>query len=425
MANSPSVRRRRADGHEPDRLSNLSDELLIIILSLLPTRMAARTSVLSRRFQHLWKASLSVDLTANQYTNNETFEAAASSAILSREPSNSLLSLTLDLSYAYDDSNMPYTFFTSLLVKARSLGLRHLTIRSNFWDFHPIIPTIFSIDSLESLHLPAINSEILMAIPSNATLPQLKSLSFFWAHNSVEFNQLLSKLSSVQYLGLEMYFTRSYSLSSQTIRKLELDVLGCSKKVEFFGLSIPSLEVLVLHLEIGQCQSLPRIEGDMPFLTKAIIVLEGLHKGDIGAVDHLLNCVSNVEDLSLSLDIKESAFVNEEEKYPFPVLLEPGKAVPDFPNLKHLDVKMCFHEPNLGSFIALLHHSPALESVKLVHKVPRFTGRKRTRKKKDWVSKLPRNVNGIYNYLNLGENKKELLKLLDKNVPLLGVHITS
>ncbi|XP_021715929.1 F-box/FBD/LRR-repeat protein At2g26030-like isoform X1 [Chenopodium quinoa] len=46
--------RRKLNNEEQDRLSSLPDSILTDILSLLPTNSAATTSVLSRRWRHLW-----------------------------------------------------------------------------------------------------------------------------------------------------------------------------------------------------------------------------------------------------------------------------------------------------------------------------------------------------------------------------------
>ncbi|KAJ1688788.1 hypothetical protein LUZ63_012943 [Rhynchospora breviuscula] len=420
---SRPVRRQRAGRQQADLLSNLSDDLLVTILSFLPTRIAALTSVLCRRFRHLWKASPSVhlDLTADSARvinfENSRFLAMATRALLSRQLSDGpVLSLRLDLnnsSLLLPD--LPGSFLCSLLIKARSLGLLHLTIVS-MKNIQPILPTIFSIHSLLSLHLtnvipsfrvPNVIPPTPSTVCSVVTLTQLQSLSLaLKAADSAEFNQLLSQLPSLQHLKLWLIFSGVFPLSSQTIRKLELDTIFIHQ-AELLALSTPSLEIL--HLKITQhYQRLPHIEGDMPFLRKATIILHGLHKGDrfctgdVVAVAHLLNCVSITQELNL--DIMET----QNGKYPFPVLLEPGKEVPNFPNLKHLDANMYFHKYNFESIIALLHHSPALESLKLVHKAPAY-----------WRSKLPRNAAGNNKYihltnLHLGQNSKEFMKLVSK-----------
>ncbi|KAJ3704326.1 hypothetical protein LUZ61_008031 [Rhynchospora tenuis] len=406
MANPSKKRRRHTDGNEPDHLSALPDALLVTILSLLPTHDAARTSVLCRRFRDLWMASPSIDLSLE----TPTFEATANGALLSRPLSNPLHSLWLNLGCDKSDHlHLPDSFLSSLLLKAHSLGLRHLTVRG-IAHVNSIFPTIFSIDSLHSLDIVLIT---LKAFPSLVTLTRLKTLSITFDsddNDPAQLNRLLSHLSSLQHLLLFLYVKDGFTLSSQTVQNLELYLIDNLPGDKSMGLSMPSLEML--KLDNRNPYGVLGIHVDVPSLKKAAINLCNLCKPDVTVVAHLLNCVSNVEDLSLH--IEESL----EEKSSFPILFEPDKDVPDFPNLKHLNVNMCFHEHNFQSIVALLHHSPALELLKLVHEVPSAkTFGRNHRKRKDWRSKLPRNAAGNHNYthitnLHLGQKREEFIKFI-------------
>ena len=110
------------DACQIDRLSDLPDALLVSILSLLATRMAARTSILARRFRYLWEASPSlslVDLIGEEspdVTNNQSdsFIDMADRALLCRDPSLSVLSFRLKIPYFWD--RYSHSFIFSLLV---------------------------------------------------------------------------------------------------------------------------------------------------------------------------------------------------------------------------------------------------------------------------------------------------------------------
>jgi hypothetical protein len=57
ITSSPAAQLRKQHGSTfEDRISELPDDLLITILGHLDTRSSAATSVLSRRWQHLWKS---------------------------------------------------------------------------------------------------------------------------------------------------------------------------------------------------------------------------------------------------------------------------------------------------------------------------------------------------------------------------------
>ncbi|KAJ4772065.1 F-box/FBD/LRR protein [Rhynchospora pubera] len=399
---------------EIDRLSSLPDHLIITILSLLPTRTAARTSLLSRRFCNLWKASPAVDLSFRSIPfkksvsmlKSNSYVDMATSTVLSRQPSNPpILRFHLEVPEKLPSGLTP-SFICSLMTRACSLGIRHLTI-DGCWHLEASLHSVFSITSLESLSLE-IYSEVIF--PSANTLTRLKSLSIHLhlVHNLNMMGQVehfFLKLPCLEHLQLTIPAgAEEVRLSSQTINTLELTLDWRCHTTYSVGLFMPSLEFLNLA-NLGYIERLPRIHGGIPSLRKSVITLNYLHPEHVAAVAQLLNCISQVEELSLHLG--QLAF-----EYPFCVLLEPGEEAPAYPNLKHLDAHMCFHEPNFEGIVSLLHRSPALLSLKLVHLSTK-------RKRSGWRTKLPRNSDGNHQYayfsnLHLKENNERFMKLLDK-----------
>ncbi|KAJ1688795.1 hypothetical protein LUZ63_012950 [Rhynchospora breviuscula] len=395
------------DGERIDHLSNLPDDLLITILSFLPTHIAARTSVLCRRFRHLWKASPSLqfitqDLPAPRDVN---FIAMADRSLLHRNASHQLISLRLDNLFPLLPPSILDSYMPSLLTKAHSLGLRHLTVESGLHNNLALL-TIFSIDSLQSLSLPMVHSG--HKFPSGISLPCLRSLSLTICDNEFvpTFNRLLSALCSLQDLHLVTRRIEDLSLSSLTIRKLTLMIGTYIGSLHNLVMFLPSLESLYftnwkflgVHIDVY-----------VPLVKRAVISLDGVMTTSVSAVTRLLSSISHVEELSLH--IKE----HQVEFYPFSVLLEPGEDMLNFPTLKRLDVSLCFHKHNIGAIIMILHNCPALESVKLVHQ---FTDVAR-RKRKDWRSKLPSISNGnhfsaYFRDLHFKKNRKEFMKFLNR-----------
>ncbi|KAJ4784032.1 F-box/FBD-like domains containing protein [Rhynchospora pubera] len=403
-----------------DRLSSLPDELLVIILSFLPVRAAARTSMLSRRFRHLFGAVLetspSLELISRDFPHRRTsaarFITTAEQTLLRRSPSRPLPCLRLELSryLKFSSAETDSSFLPSLFIQARSLGVRRLTIEGA--AFSPCcltLPLIFSITSLEFLSLPrvVICKRDDSLFPSAVALTNLKSLSMErYIGDPFRLNQLLSQLCSLEDFSFELGNVPAFELFNQTIRRLKIILSGTTKNNTVM-LSLPSLELL--HVQYDGMVGLPHIYGDVPSLQKAVLNLSFLRKKDCSAVAALLTFISHAKELILLL--KE----NDDEMYPFPILMKQGKDLPNFPDLKHLNVTMCFHKYNFKAIVMLLRHALALESLKLVHKVSLSNSRTCARTENDWRSMLPRNARKVfYTNLHLGQHNKDFLKLVGK-----------
>ncbi|KAJ3684166.1 hypothetical protein LUZ61_013330 [Rhynchospora tenuis] len=413
MATSPT--------HEQiDRLSSLPDELLVIILSFMPIRAAARTSVLSRRFRHLfdavWETSPSLEFISRDFPHRRTsaarFVTMAEQTLLSRSPSQQLSSLRLELLryLKFSSSESDSSFLPFLFIKARSLGVRKLTIEGcGFSPSCQTLPIIFSITSLEFLSLPRVvicECEDSL-FPSAIALTNLKNLSIeCYIGDPHRLNRLLSQLCSLEDFSFELGNVPAFSLFNLTIRRLKI-ILSGTKKNNTVMLTLPSVELL--HVQYDGTLGLPHIYGDVPSLKKAVLNLSFLRKKDCSAVAGLLTFISHAKELTMLL--KE----NDDEMYPFPVLMKQGKDLPNFPDLKHLNVTMCFHKYNFKAIIMLLRHALALESLKLVHKVSLSNSRTCARTENDWRSMLPRNARKVfYTNLHLGQHSKEFMTFVGK-----------
>lgn len=154
------------------RISELSDELLIKILSFLPTKVAVSTSVLSKQWEFLW-----MWLPKLEYISTRDSEAECKrlrcflhrSLPLHRAPVIEILRLHFDnLHVRPEDIKM-------WVLTAVSCNLRELEIA---YDSYPAQPDILpsSLYICKSLVTLTLNGKILVDVPRMVCLPCLKTL---------------------------------------------------------------------------------------------------------------------------------------------------------------------------------------------------------------------------------------------------------
>ncbi|KAJ3701954.1 hypothetical protein LUZ61_005659 [Rhynchospora tenuis] len=220
----------------PDFFSLVPDCLVISILSLLPAHDAARTSVLSSRWRHLWKAaSLRLDVPVDEQTVSRIFDSHH----------GPIESLRL--------SCFTYATMDHFLKLAVQRGIPELTIVFSFFgpDTYELPPFLLRCNSLHQLSLVCCWFHFpLPLLPS--IFPNLTELSLTDVLLNNDLLQiLLSKCGSLETLRLiSSWASPLISISSPRLRKLVFDwgFIYWNDKVtaELIIKDAPNLESLML-----------------------------------------------------------------------------------------------------------------------------------------------------------------------------------
>ncbi|CAN7000618.1 unnamed protein product [Brassica rapa subsp. trilocularis] len=245
--------------NEIDWISNLPDDVLLVILSRLSTEEAVRTSVMSKRWEHVWKhiPHLILDMTRIVNSKEPIYGSNRVATLMTKIIDNHrghLESCAID-HYSFQSVNGMLNTWIQALTCVRHTRVLTLTHHcphpcvpmdlEDFNRFRDISPNVMSHPSLRSLSLGFYNLENSLPFSNCSNLQTLK-LSCIVAEVGV-FNRVLAFCSSLEVLVLDIKFSKKNGdpLKIEN-KKLKLLLVACCRNADGIRVSAASLEILAI-----------------------------------------------------------------------------------------------------------------------------------------------------------------------------------
>ncbi|XP_019099940.1 PREDICTED: putative F-box/FBD/LRR-repeat protein At3g49040 isoform X1 [Camelina sativa] len=248
---------RNGDVVNEDRISELDEDLLVHIISSLPTKSAVATSVLSRRWRHVWKTVQNLKFVSIKYHRTFT-EDVYKFFLLHKAPF--LESLHLEIRDRYGASNVGILLVIAFARHVRNLVLDYV---GSLFCF----PSVFCIDNntLESLEL---KNSVILDFPSRACLKSLRKLHLYkiHVHNEDSFCNLLCGCPNLEDLvlhGGETYLG-TVTIAVPSLQRLTIDKENNYGGGEGYVINAPALKYLningLFYFEYFLIEKAPKLE---------------------------------------------------------------------------------------------------------------------------------------------------------------------
>ncbi|EOA16750.1 hypothetical protein CARUB_v10004959mg [Capsella rubella] len=331
-----------------DRINGLPDEVLVKILTFLPTKKAVSTSILSKRWEFLWMWLPRLDYfiyITKLGTKPVIREFIEKTLPLHRAPV--LECLRIGLSPTFEPKDFIRWIDIAVSRHVRELEISYVTKYGNLFP-----SSFFTCKSLVVLKLRLL---VLRDVPSMASLPSLKTLLLQKVYfvNEELLQELLSICPVLEDLSVECAEDEDmdeFTISVPSLQRLSLSI-PYDWFLEGFEIDTPSLTYLKLH-DWNEWDHYSLIKN-MPKLREAYVIVKPF------LLNSVINSITSVKRLTIcSEDVYCDGFVfNQLEHLKLCGCQEEssnllGQFLKDSPKLRVLDISVeGFHGDNCDGMV--------------------------------------------------------------------------
>jgi hypothetical protein len=233
MERPKKIQHRKAEQNVEDIISDLSDCVLLHIMSFLDIKDVIQTCILSKRWINLWKKLSTLTLSTLGFKTYKNFEELVSQVLSLRDHSTRLFDLRLCPNHLGSAS-----LFQKTIEYAVSHNVKHLLV--NFTAIEHFPSCFFSCRTLTTLNISAYNIFFnfgrTQIFPNSFNLPALTTLSLKYFtfrctdDGCVEPFSAFNKLNTLIIDRCEVLGAQNLRISNTELVNLTVHMYGCDPK---------------------------------------------------------------------------------------------------------------------------------------------------------------------------------------------------
>lgn len=299
-----------------DRISNLPDSLICLILDHLHIKEAVKTSVLSTRWRNQWLWVPNLELSSRKFPDFSAFVSFGDRLFDSNRVS-CIEKLNLDIHENEDggdddDDDDDASYLTSWIDAAVKRKVQHVHVRCPLREMPSSLYICETLVSLELSHVAFVNSN-----PEFVSLPCLKTMTLKhnWYQNETTLERLVSSCPVLEELvihGLVNTHVKVFRLISRSLKRLTMRIIflqrdiGSSSRVVIDAPRLCFLSIidnLSDNLVINSMDSNAKVEISLSFGLN--LFGEANVSSRTSSIRGFLSGVSKIKDMTLRADTFE------------------------------------------------------------------------------------------------------------------------